>query len=366
VGKVYHGGYPPREDRDREFTELGVPERGIQRPREPFTVTPAGHPLMDWGPFPDKDEFHPDYKIADWAVARLESPPPEPFFLAVGFHLPHVPCFAPHKWFELYPEDELILPQVPRDDRQDCPEFAWYLHWKLPEPRLSWLESSGQWKRLVRAYLASTSFVDAQVGRVLDALEASGVGENTIVIMWSDHGWHLGEKGISGKNSLWDRSTRVPLIVAGPGVVPGARCGRPVELLDIYPTLVEYCRLSDQPGLEGHSLVPLLRDPAAPREWPAITSHNQGNHAIRTERWRYIRYADGSQELYDMPRDPQEWDNLASRPESQAVIAELQRWLPRVDRRPAPGSAHRILEYDPRTGQAVWENEPVVPEQADK
>ncbi len=128
------------------------------------------------------------------------------------------------------------MPVVKEDDRDDVPAFSWFLHWKLPEPRLSWLKGANQWQSLVRSYLASTSFVDSQIGRVLDALEATGRGDKTVVVLWSDHGWHLGEKGITGKNTLWERSTRVPLIIAGPGVCPGAACVRPAELLDLYPT----------------------------------------------------------------------------------------------------------------------------------
>jgi choline-sulfatase len=366
VGKIYHGGFPPAKDRGREFTEVGQPERGQNRPSQPFTSTPAGHPLMDWGPFPERDEDHPDYKIADWAVAKIQENPDEPFFLAVGFHLPHVPCYAPQRWFDMYPPESLVMPPVDPHDRDDTPEFSWYLHWQLPEPRWSWLERAEQWKPMVRAYLATISFVDWQVGRVLDALEASGQADDTIVILWSDHGWHLGEKGISGKNSLWDRSTRVPLIFAGPGIAAGARCTRPAELLDIYPTLVEMCGLPEVEHLEGHSLVPQLRDATAERPWPAITSHNQGNHGIRTERWRYIRYADGSQELYDMQVDPNEWDNLAGRPDSQAEISKLAKWLPQVDRPPAAGSAHRILTYDADTEEAVWEGARIVPAELER
>ena len=133
-----------------------------------------------------------------------------------------MPCYAPQKWFDLYSQDgKLVMPEVKDDDRDDLPRFASYLHWKLPEPRLKWLQENKQWRPLVRAYLASVSFVDSQVGRVLDALAASGLEKNTVVVLWSDHGWHLGEKGITGKNTLWERSTRVPLIFAGPGVAAG-------------------------------------------------------------------------------------------------------------------------------------------------
>lgn len=178
--------------------------------------------------------------------------------------------------------------------------------------------------------------------------------------MWSDHGWHLGEKAITGKNSLWERSTRVPLMFAGPGVAAGQRCTQPAELLDIYPTLVELAGLPPREDLEGVSLVPQLQDAAAPRERPAITTHNQGNHAIRSERWRYIRYADGSEELYDMEQDPREWHNLAGRADHANVLAEHRRCLPAIDVPPASGSAHRVLRYDPATDTAAWEDTPVL------
>lgn len=354
VGKIYHGNPP------KEFDEYGKVEKW-QKPEKKFVTTPDNHPLMDWGPYPERDDQHYDYKTADSAIAWLKTQPKQPFFLAVGFSLPHVPCYAPQKWFDLYPEDKLIMPPVKADDRNDTPEFSWYLHWKLPEPRLSWLQKANQWKPLVRAYLASVSFMDAQVGRVLEALEASGQSKQTIVVLWSDHGWHLGEKGITGKNSLWERSTRVPLILAGPGITAGAKCGRPVELLDLYPTLLELTGLPARKDQEGHSLLPLLKDAKAQRPWPAITTHNQGNHAVRSEHWRYIRYADGSEELYDLRSDPNEWTNLAKVQGHAEVLKEHRQWLPKVDRPPAPGSAFRVLTYDAATGKAVWEGKTIVP-----
>ena len=217
------------------------------------------------------------------------------------------------------------------------------------------MRDNSQWRNLVRSYLACTSFVDAQVGRLLDTLEESGLADNTIVVLWGDHGYHLGEKDITGKNTLWERSTRVPLIFAGPGVKAGQRCTRPAELLDMYPTLIELCGLTERDDLEGISLVPQLRDVTAVRERPAITSHNQGNHGVRSERWRYIRYGDGSEELYDHQNDPQEWTNLADNRKFASVLEEHRRWLPRMDLPPASGSAHRILTYDRGTNEAVWE-----------
>jgi arylsulfatase A-like enzyme len=358
AGKIYHGGYG-RSKADDEFDVLG-PASGVgAKPERKLVETPAPHPLVDWGTFPHRDEDKGDWKIASWAVEQIEAKPTEPFFLSVGFFLPHVPCYATQKWFDLYPDDETVRPAVLLDDRRDTPRFSWYLHWKLPEPRLKFLREADQWNNLCRSYLACVSFVDSQVGRLTAALDESGLAENTIIVLWSDHGWHLGEKEITGKNTLWDPSTRVPLIFAGPGVKPGQRSRRPVELLDIYPTLIDLCGLPAKDDLEGHSLQPLLEDADAPREWPAITTHNQGNHGIRTERWRYIRYADGSEELYDTQTDPHEWRNLAADPKLADVLSEHRRWLPKIDVPPAPGSANRILIYD--EGRVNWEGQDIPP-----
>ncbi|MCY2963657.1 MAG: sulfatase, partial [Planctomycetota bacterium] len=358
TGKIYHGGATSAADRMKEF-DLWGPDGGIgvTPGKKLIPATPMGnHPLMDWGVFPHRDEDKGDHKIATWAIEQIRSAPADrTFFLATGFFLPHVPCYATQRWFDLYPDDDTVLPRVKEDDRDDIPRFAWYLHWNLPEPRLRWVQDNRQWRNLTRSYLACTSFVDAQIGRLLQALEEAGQADNTIVVVWGDHGWHLGEKGITGKNTLWERSTRVPLIFAGPGIAAGGRCGQPAELLDLYPTLVELCGLPPRDDLEGVSLFPQLRDASAVRSRPAITSHNQGNHTVRSVRWRFIRYADGTEELYDHETDPNEWTNLAGDGKYQHVLAEHRRWLPRVDAPPVPGSAHRVLTYSPETDEAVWE-----------
>jgi arylsulfatase A-like enzyme len=359
-GKIYHDGSFKPKDKAAEFNEWGAAP-GMGRPPKPFANLPEPrHPAMDWGVWPERDEDAADYKIASAAIEALEKAPADkPFFVACGFRLPHVPCFAPQRWFDLYPLETLELPPVLANDRDDTPRFSWYLHWKLPEPRLATLVERDEWKPLVRAYLASTSFMDAQLGRILDALDKSGRAKDTIVVVWGDHGWHLGEKAITGKNSLWDRSTRVPLIFAGPGVAQDAVCRRPVELLDIFPTLLELTGMPARKDLEGHSIVAQLKDADAPREWPAVTTHNHDNHGVRTERWRYIRYADQSEELYDMAKDPDEWRNLAADPQHAGIKADLAKWLPAVNLKPAPGSRSRILLYDPVTEEVIWEGRKV-------
>jgi choline-sulfatase len=360
TGKIYHGGYGRRKT-DNEFDELGPPAGVGVRPQKPLVNTPSGHPLVDWGVFPHRDEDKGDWKVASWAVDELKNAPDEPFFLSVGFFLPHVPCYATQKWFDLYPNDKSVLPPILRTDRSDTPRFSWYLHWKLPEPRLKFLEEANQWENLCRSYLACTSFVDSQVGRVLQALDESGKRDNTIVVLWGDHGWHLGEKEITGKNTLWDDGTRVPLVFAGPGVSAGGRCTQPAELLDIYPTLLDLAGLPKDKGLEGLSLRPQLEDASTKRDVPAITTHNHDNHGVRSENWRYITYADGTQELYDMRMDPNEWKNLLADPQGAEtyadVIAAHRKHLPKSSRKPVPGSAHRILLYE--NGKVNWEGEDV-------
>ncbi len=372
AGKIYHGGTgggggagkqgkgkaPSPVNAVKEFDVTGPsPGVGVRPPAKLIGPTPMGNnPLMDWGVFPHNDEDKGDYQVASWAIDQIKSAPKDqPFFLAAGFFLPHVPCYITQKWYDMFPDDDSVLPKIKRDDRDDTPRFSWYLHWSLPEPRLKWVEEANQWRNLARSYLASTTFVDAQVGRVMNALEEAGIADNTVIVLWSDHGWHLGEKGITGKNTLWDDGTRVPLIFAGPGVKAGGRSTQPAELLDIYPTLAELCGLPARNDLEGLSLVPQLKNANATRERPAITSHNRGNHGIRSERWRYIRYADGSEELYDSQKDPNEWTNLAGRPEHAAVIAQHKKWLPKIDLPPAANSASRVLTYDRTTDEAVWE-----------
>jgi arylsulfatase A-like enzyme len=355
-GKVYH-----KDAGQGEFETIGrAGKTKRNRPKERFV--PADASKLDWGPWPSEDAQQRDYQTAEWAVETLkgksgdEAKDRRPFFMAVGFYRPHVPLYASQKWFDLYPEQSIVLPPIRRDDRADTPRFSWYIHWALPEPRLKSIEANGLLKSKVQAYLACVSFMDAQVGRVLDALKASGQQDNTIVVAWSDHGYHLGEKEITGKNTLWDPSTRVPLIFSGPGIAKGARCGRPVELLDLYPTLAELCDLQSVPDrLEGLSLAPQLNDADAPRTRPAVTSHGPGNDAVRTETHRYIRYADGSEELYDMQADPDEYTNLASQPEHAALKKSLAEHLPKNPAKPAPGSNARLVELK-EDGYVYWQN----------
>ena len=224
------------------------------------------------------------------------------------------------------------------NDLSDISECAKNLAYSSHPPKHAWFEKEGKkrWEMAVRSYLACVRWTDEQVGRVLDALEAGPNGKNTIIVLYSDHGFHLGEKRRWAKWTLWERSTRVPLIVSLPDGRAKGVCHRPVELLSIYPTLVELCGLSKNPGLEGASLAPLLADTDA--EWPhaAITTYLQNNHSIRTEDWRYIRYADGSEELYDHRVDSNEWNNLAGDEQFSETIERLRDYLPEQNSEPQP------------------------------
>lgn len=359
TGKTYHDAFPPKEDRHDgpEFTRWGFHGGFFPRPQEQL-VKETGHPLIDWGIFPENDSLQDDWKVVDWAIEQLKNPPGnKPFFLAVGIRHPHVPLFASQKWFDLYPEDDILLPATRCDDREDIPPFAWYLHWKLPEPRLAWLQMNNEWKTKVRAYLASVSFADMLVGRLLDALEEQGLAENTIVVLLSDHGYHLGTKNITGKNTLWHESTRVPYIFAGPGIhEKGKQSYAPVELLDLFPTLVELAGLPAKKNLEGISLVPLLKNVNHNRTRPAICTHGPGNHAVITGQWRFIQYADGSRELYNLAEDRYEWNNLAKQKGYEPVMEKLAGYLPE-SATPADGNKTRLIEMI--DGEPYWEGEKI-------
>jgi arylsulfatase A-like enzyme len=281
---------------------------------------------MDWAPFPDGPPF-PDEQVTSWAVDQLGRNHDEPIFLAVGIFRPHIPWFAPQRFFDLYPLDEILLPE-PGDWREGLPEAGQRMG---QERRMwhQWIEANDEWPTAVQGYLASISFADAQVGRLLDALEASGKADHTIVVLWSDHGFQLGERETWEKFTLWEESTRVPFFVVAPGqVAMGGSSPRAVDLMDIYPTLLELAGLpSPSHELEGASLMPWLQDPTLPRERPAISTAASGQHTVRTDRWRYIRYRDGSEELYDHDVDPEERVNLAGDAIYADTVAALARWL---------------------------------------
>ncbi len=295
----------------------------------------------DWAMAPAKDEQLPDHQAADWAIERLSETHDKPFFLMVGFLRPHVPWYVPQKWFDLYEKDAITLPPYRKDDLNDVPSIAKEISILPQMPRTDWAIENQQWRSIVHAYLACISFSDHQVGRVLDALDRSDYKDNTIVVLWSDHGYHMGEKNTFQKQSLWERSSHVPLVIAGPNVPAPRRCDRVVSLLDLYPTLVEMCDLPANTTNEGRSLIPLLKQPDQAWPHPAITGWKKNSFAVQDERYRYIRYGDGSEELYDHQSDPNEWTNLAANGEHDSVKQALGKLLPtkaRKSQSPANGN----------------------------
>lgn len=332
-GKIYHNCTSTET-----FQEYG-PRGGFGPLPERKINYPTGHRLWDWGEFPESDHQTPDAKVAAWAVGQIQRSHDKPFFLAAGFFRPHVPLYAPKKWWDLYPpEEEIELPKVLATDRDDIPQYGKDLTAGFPAPRHSWFVENRQWRRAVRGYLACVSFVDYQIGRVLNALDRSPYADNTIVVLWGDHGWALGEKQRWAKRALWQRETGVPLIIAAPGLAKSVKTHKPAGLIDIYPTLVELCRLPKNSQLEGVSLVPLLKDPGTPWEGPTICTFWKDNHAVISEQWRYIRYADGSEELYRIQEDPREWKNLADDPQYREVIRWFTPHLPAINAEALPGS----------------------------
>jgi arylsulfatase A-like enzyme len=326
-GKIFHENAP-----DGAFQELFKWQTSAYGPRpekyfhwkQPGTVT-------DWGAYPERDEQMPDFQTAKWAAERLRRSSDQPFFLAVGFVRPHVPWYVPQEWFDLHPLESIELPPYRKGDQDDVPLIARRVAEMPQMPTTEWALESGQWKNIVQAYLACVSFVDHCVGQVLDALEEGGHASDTVVVLWSDHGYHLGEKNRFAKQSLWERSTRVPLIIAKPGLPQGQTSPRPVSLMDVYPTLLELCDLPANPKNEGVSLVPLLKNPSAKWERAAITTYGERNHAVRTGRYRYIRYEDASEELYDLQEDPHEWANLSDKPGYEDVKQRLSQSLPKTN-----------------------------------
>lgn len=325
-GKVLHHGFRGRlaGDIDRSLGRAKSP-----RPRKPLNRPSDWSNAWDWGPFPEEDSEMADVQLARNVAQVLREDFEKPFFLSVGFFRPHVPLYVPPKWFRLYDANAVSLPESSRSDLNDLPKNFLHINDYAAAPTHADVVARGKRRGLTHAYLASISFVDHCVGIVLDALRTSPHADNTLIVLWSDHGFHLGEKQHWAKRTLWEESTRVPLLVTGPNLRPGEPCLEPASLLDIYPTLIELCGLPANPHLEGVSLVPQLNDPLAPRERPAMTSAYFGNHSIRTRDWRLIVYEDGSEELYDHRSDSDEFNNLAGDPAYQAVRDRLARWLPR-------------------------------------
>ncbi|NND07358.1 MAG: sulfatase [Saprospiraceae bacterium] len=328
-GKVFHGRYP-----DPASWNAYWPALDQQRPVDP---APDDLPVngipntrhFDWGPMNVGKEEMGDWQVADWVSSQLQQSHESPFFLACGFFRPHLPWYAPAEYFDRFPLDKIVLPKVMESDLDD-----------IPQPGLDMINMKDhenvtrykQWKKAVQGYLVSIHFMDDCLGKVLEALRASDHAGNTIVVLWSDHGWNLGEKHHWRKFALWENTTRTNLIIKRPGSMRmGLQCDQPVNLLDVYPTLLSLAGLPPNDKNEGTDLTPLLDHPNMQWLTPSITTHGKDNHAVRLGNWRYIHYADASEELYNLKSDVHEWTNLADVEAYQDIKAQLKKHLPSVN-----------------------------------
>ena len=336
AGKLFHGGHFQREVRGRGFDEY-FPSKTQDLPSFAGLKFASKLPMngwakrVDWGPcLPGVTvDDHPDGITANWATKKLRNEElREPFFLGAGIFMPHLPNYAPQEYFDRFPLEKIQIPEGFREDDLDDVPAA---HARMAHnPWLNKIRERNQWKPAIQAYLACTCMVDDLIGQIIEALEDSKYADNTIIVLWSDHGFQLGEKERWGKYSLWERATRVNLIWVAPGVTrPGAVTDKPANLLDIYPTLASLTGLEppdDQ--LEGNDLSILMRNPDA--NWPnaTVTTFGYKNYGVRSQRYRYITYADGTEELYDHSKDKWEWTNVADDLEYAAIKNEMRKKIP--------------------------------------
>ncbi|MBN1338656.1 MAG: sulfatase [Bacteroidales bacterium] len=345
AGKVYHGQAPPWQPISQiepDNWDFYYPSSHISHPyqiRAPRDVIypddvdnenrPGGEDgWWTWGPLLVPDEKMADYHVVEWAKYQLKQKHDKPFFLAVGLWKPHDPWEVPQKYFDMYPLDEVVLPGCREGDLDDALDHG--RRWIQ-----KWTEDNNQWEKVIQSYAASITFSDAMVGRLIDAFKESEYYDNTILVFWSDNGMHMGEKENIEKFTLWERSTRVPLIISAPGMTTaGAVCDQPVSLMDLYPTLVDLAGFDKPARLDGNSLLPQFKDPNTPTS-PVISSYYFSwrkepvtGHAVRSARYRYIYYPEiNFEELYDHTEDPNEWENIAYKPGSKKIIDDHRKVL---------------------------------------
>jgi arylsulfatase A-like enzyme len=334
AGKIHHLPYP-----DPKAWDFYFPSKTKTKPDDPLPdeLPVNGIPKkgwFDWGALDNKDEDMGDFKVADWVINQLDKDHEKPFFLAAGIWRPHLPWFVPKAYFSHYPLDSIQLPPYLKNDLDDVPAEGVKIAKRLNDHQK--VIEYNQWKHAVQGYLASIEFADAQVGRIIDALNKSDYKDNTTIVLWSDHGWHLGEKDHWRKFTLWERSTRVTFMIIDPDVTKPGTSSRPINLIDVFPTLIDLTGLPKKGDLDGLSLLPLLKSNESDWSRPSITTHGRGNHSIRDDRWRYIRYADDSEELYDHQKDDNEWNNLAYDSAYFKIVNRLSKWLPKNEAASAP------------------------------
>ncbi len=338
AGKIFHYSQVAPECWDDYFPsqEKNMPDNYLP-PGAPVNMPPFPYmySAFDWAPIPITNEQTGDGQSVQYITQQLEKDHDRPFFLACGIYRPHLPWYVPQAYFDLYPLDSIALPLVREDDAADLGTRARELISRGGNYHKH-VVASGQWKQAVQGYLASISFADAMVGQLLQTLDQSKYADNTIVVLWSDHGWQLGEKEHWRKFALWENVIRTVLMIKSPpgirslpqGSLGGTEVRSLTSLLDIYPTLVDLCGLTPRADLDGESLVPLLRDSSHRTQRSIITTYDFADYSVRAGHWHYISYVDGSEELYDLRTDPEEWTNLASDHRFDQVRREMASSLP--------------------------------------
>lgn len=332
AGKIFHGTFDEHGVWDQIFEGRGMhnlPGHNAYTPGHPYNGLEyplAGDEFFNWGPTDAPESSMADSRRYRFLRNLFNSGIRQPFFIGFGTHGAHFPAIAPRRHIERFDPSRVQVPEVNAFDLDDIPPAGRAYVDSLYHRRVL---GHKQWHKAIAAYLATIHYLDEIVGRLIAEFDDSPYADNTIIVLCADHGFHLGEKMHWRKATLWQESTNVVLIVVAPGVTePGGVCRQPVSLIDLYPTLNALCELRPVDGLEGRSIVPQLIDPDHRREQPAVVTLEEGNHAIIDRRWRYIRYADGGEELYDRERDPNEWTNLAGDPRYERVIERLAAWIP--------------------------------------
>jgi len=304
---------------------------------------PANNFFLEWGKvLNENEEKMADTIRTEWACDLLRKKHDKPFFVAVGLYTPHFPNYCPEKYFDLYDRDKIEPPLYKADDLDDLPPAVRKAKTERGEIHRR-LEKIGAVKDAIHGYLACVSYADAMLGRLMKAIEDGPNKDNTIVVLWSDHGYHHGEKMDWGKHTLWQRTSGVPFIWAGPGVKRGAAVDSTVSLIDMYPTLVARCGLPAVKGLDGSSLAPVLSNPAAAKDRNVLLpGMSPGEYAIINRNWRYIHYKDETEELYNVRQDPNEWYNLAGNSDYDKIKAKLRAAAPTTFAEPGPHGRREI------------------------
>lgn len=349
IGKLFHD-YAPKG----VFDDEGDREKGFgPYPESRFVwdgfgtgdKNKYGRTSTDWGAFPERDDQMPDHQSTNWTIDRLNKDYDKPFFMGLGFLRPHVPLYVPQKWFDMHPLESIQVAPYLSDDLKDVPQVGLDINDLPMMPSTEWAIKSGEWKKIIQAYLACVSYVDYEIGRVLDALENSKYANNTVIVLWSDHGYRLGEKGTFAKHGLWESATKAPLLFVAPNLPKGKVIDAPAEMLSIFPTLIELCGLPEYSRNEGVSLVQSMKSSKPDKNSYALTTYGLNNHSVKKGRYRFIQYEDGTQELYDHKIDPNEFTNLANFPEYKKHIEKLKKYFPKTNEKWDKNSSYTFQPY---------------------